>query len=339
MNTYVQLFKRTYSRSHSPEKGVYGLVGFAVGLLLFGAGGLFCLLADKNVDNTTVRGLLEGMVVVGLIVGAVYALINAVQQAGTGNPAPPAAQILLNIFFVPTPIYFTVLCWNNVDWHVMTLLSQQFQFRVVGGLSLWIIVMNAWRKADGFEKRDSVFFAICLSILFWSPLLMILFMDAIKRQSKLFRVAMPAVYLLYVMVAYIIYGYIRPPHAIARDINSTATFPTAAAATTFESQIASALSTIMFVMVSFVYNALHDSTGTAVLFPIRFATVLKNAVPFILEAGTWMRTELDEDGQRIVLLSKRTAGVVSDVDDEDGVELQTNLASHADVRHSRTTRE
>ena len=52
----------------------------------------------------------------------------------------------------------------------------------------------------------------------------------------------------------------------------------------------------MFVMLSFVYNALYDRSGTAVLFPIRFATVLKNAVPLILKAGMWMRTEVDQKG-------------------------------------------
>jgi hypothetical protein len=145
---------------------------------------------------------------------------------------------------------------------------------------------------------------------------------------------MPAAYLMYVLVAYISYGYIQSPAPILPDTNSTDTFTTAAAAASFESQISSALSTIMFVMVSFVYNALYDSTGTAVLFPIRFATVLKNAVPLILRAGTWMRTELDEDGQRIVLLSKRTAGLRPDADDENQVELQSlpDVPAAPDIR-------
>jgi hypothetical protein len=259
----------------------------------------------------------------------VVALLIAVYE--NGGTVPDAvrtpATTLLVVFIVPSPIYFTVLCWNNVDWHVMTLLSQQSQFRVVGGLSLWIIVMNAWRQVD--RKDDSVLFEIGLSIPFWSPLLMILFMDAIKRQSKLFKVAMPAAYLMYVMVTYIYFGYIQSPTPIIPDTNSTDWSQRKLASTgaTFESQIASALSTIMFVMLSFVYNALYDRSGTAVLFPIRFATVLKNAVPFILKAGTWMRTELDEDGQRIVLLSKRTATVEGDADDEDSVQLETNLGS------------
>ena len=65
----------------------------------------------------------------------------------------------------------------------------------------------------------------------------------------------------------------------------------------------------------------------AMLFPLNITTVFKNAVPFILKAGTWMRTEVDEDGQRIVLLSKRAAGAGPDADDEDGEDLETNLAS------------
>jgi hypothetical protein len=78
----------------------------------------------------------------------------------------------------------------------------------------------------------------------------------------------------------------------------------------------------MFVMLSFVYNALSDTSGTAMLFPLNITTVLKNAVPFILESGTWMRTEVEEDGQRIVLLSKRSAGARPDADDEGNGELR-----------------
>jgi hypothetical protein len=178
----------------------------------------------------------------------------------------------------------------------MTLLSQQFQFRVVGGLSLWIIVMDAWRQVETPSSWAAqglpVLNAICNSILFWSPLLMILFMDAIKRQSKLFRVAMPAAYLMYVLVWYIGYGYIQSPTPIIPDTNSTDWHQRKleSTGTTFESQIASALSTIMFLMLSFVYNAQLDRTGTAVLFPLNITTVLKNAVLLICEGGgKWKR--------------------------------------------------
>jgi hypothetical protein len=138
---------------------------------------------------------------------------------------------------------------------------------------------------------------------------------------------MPAAYLFCALAGYIIFGYILEPTPIIRDTNSTDWHQRKLESTgaTFESQIASALSTIMFVMLSFVYNALYDTSGTAVLFPIRFATVLKNAVPLILKAGMWMRTDVDEDGQRIVLLSNRSAGVGSDADDESGEELETNV--------------
>jgi hypothetical protein len=51
---------------------IVGLISLAVGFLLFGAGGLFCLPADKEVGNPTARGLLEGMVVVGWLATHVF---------------------------------------------------------------------------------------------------------------------------------------------------------------------------------------------------------------------------------------------------------------------------
>ena len=43
------------------------------------------------------------------------------------------------------------------------------------------------------------------------------------------------------------------------------------------------------------------------LFPLRIATVLKSTVPFILSAGTWMQTAVDDESQCIVLVPKRLA--------------------------------
>jgi hypothetical protein len=143
------------------------LIGFAVAVFCCcGPCGLFCLPANKEVDNPTVRGLLEGMVVVGWVVGAVAVLIFAVYEAGGTGPdaVKTTASLPLLVFFIPSPIYFTILCWNNLDWHVMTLLAAQFQFRVVGGLSLWIMVMDAWRLVD---RGMPVPVAICWSLLLW----------------------------------------------------------------------------------------------------------------------------------------------------------------------------
>jgi hypothetical protein len=146
---------------------------------------------------------------------------------------------------------------------------------------------------------------------------MILFIDALHRQSKLFRFAMPAAYLLYVLAGCISFGYSQSPHPISPNANSTDALTTAAAEATFEGRISSSLFSIVTIMVSFLYSALYDRSGTAVLFPFSIATVLKSAVPFILRAGTWMKIEVDEDGQRLVLVAKRTDLISPGADEEE----------------------
>jgi hypothetical protein len=195
----------------------------------------------------------------------------------------------------------------------MTLLAAQFQFRVVGGLSFWIMVLDAWRKALDFaecteeclKSEANPFF----SPLFWSPLLMILFMDAIKRQSKLFRVAMLVAYFVYVIVQYIMYGYIRPSTTIVRQdtTNSTVSGKAAAAMGTFEGQISGSLYSIALLMLACLKAAMRDKTnGDAISFPMKLATVMKNTVPLILRKGKMM-TQLDEDSQCVVLVPKVTS--------------------------------
>jgi hypothetical protein len=179
------------------------IIVYAVALVCCcGPCGLFCLPADKEVDNPTVRGLLEGMVVAGWVVGAARWVLHAV-YSGREDIHPVAfltVAVPFYILFVPSPVYFTILCWNNVDWQIMRLLLHQLQFKMVLALALHVIVMDAWRRASLDHIVSS---SICMSILLWSPLLMILFIDALHRQSKLFRFAMPAAYLLYVLAGYI----------------------------------------------------------------------------------------------------------------------------------------
>ena len=180
---------------------------------------------------------------------------------------------------------------------------QQFQFRTVVALSCVVIVMHAWLYIHAEAMAGAVvLFAITQSVLFWSPLLMVLFLDAIKRQSKLFRIAMPVAYLMFVGFAYIRFGYIQST-PIMPDTNSKLL----ATGLTFEGQIAGALYSIMFLMLTYLGNAFSDASGTAVLFPLNVTTVLKNALPFILEGGGLMQTEVDVDNQRVVLVPKARA--------------------------------
>ena len=54
-------------------------------------------------------------------------------------------------------------------------------------------------------------------------------------------------------------------------------------------------------MLTFLWNAIRDTTGTAILFPIKGAVVMKNTVPAILAGGLWS-TALDEGRPLVVVL-------------------------------------
>jgi hypothetical protein len=263
------------------------------------------------------------VVVAGWVVGAGYAWMevagknNAVQVAGgglnNGNVPYPlyVAMVVLGIlFFFASPLYLAALCWKNVDWAVTRLLWQQFQFKMVLLLTAHIMVMDAWRLFYSHQS-STIVSAFCQSLLHWSPLLMVLFLDAMKRQSRRFRLAMPAAYLMYVLTKYLIFGFDHSPTPIPLLVhaNSSDAFAAATAALgTFEGQITSSLSSIGLLMLSFFYSSMVDQSGTAVLFPLRFVTVEKNTVQLILDSGTWMRTA-SADGQSVVLAPKRAASV------------------------------
>ena len=146
---------------------------------------------------------------------------------------------------------------------------------------------------------------------------MVLFLDAMKRQSRLFRLAMPAAYLMYVLTQYILFGFVYSPTPVMpSDTNSTGAMHSAvhgvAAAATFEGQISQSLSTLGFLMLSFLKNVFEDALraimddgcvfGSAIAFPMKIATVMKNTVPLLLEGGGEMKTEVNEELRQVVLV-------------------------------------
>jgi hypothetical protein len=174
-------------------------------------------------------------------------------------------------------------------------------------MALYVMVMDTWRK---MLEGDSVIIAIAFSVIVWSPLLMILFLDAMKRQSRLFRIAMPSAYLLYVLTSYINYGYIYQPTPIIQpDTNSTGSAQHAASALgTFESQISGSLSSIGLLMLTCLRSAASDKTGGgSINFPMKIAKVMKDTVALILKGKGKMMTQVDEESQRVVLVPRHSS--------------------------------
>jgi hypothetical protein len=216
------------------------------------------------------------------------------------------------VFFDPTPVFFAVLCWNNISWPVMRLLWKQTQFKVVIGLAFHVMAMDAWRGIERgwFDLQPmNPLTAVCASILRWSPLFMILFLDSLRIQSRLFRIALPAAYLAYVVATYGLFGYVLPPEVIFKTTNTS--LAGEGTSQTFQGQISGSLASLALLMTSFLTNAMNDdSAGQAVLFPVKFATMMKSTVDRVLSEG-WMKTGIDSRTQQVVLMS--TAGSGADV--------------------------
>ena len=155
-------------------------------------------------------------------------------------------------------------------------------------------------------EKLPIFQATCQGVIRWSPLLMILFVDAQKHQPAAMRVGVPVAYALYVVGAYAVFAFDIPGDQIFH--NSTIFTES----TTFQGQISQSLSTLAFLMISFLAAALKDATGQAVLFPVKFATILKKAVPHVLASGVWMNVSVDQDDQ--LVLEQR---LVPDTSEED----------------------
>jgi hypothetical protein len=189
-------------------------------------------------------------------------------------------QVMFVALYYPSPMYFVILCWNNLDWQIMGLLWRQLQFKVVLVFTLHIVVMYAWHAVAA--EGTTLLLATFQSTLQWSPLLEIIFLDAMRRQSKLFRFALPCTYLMLVLVMYILYAYTYHPVVITTNGNDLG-HAVASAGATFQGQIGLSLSSLGVLMLSFLKSAFSDTSGKAVLFPLNVAEVMKTTVPLILE--------------------------------------------------------
>ena len=147
--------------------GAVGLATAATGFLFFGAFGFFCLPEDTAVTNTSLRGTLEGLVVFGWFCGGCYvAMVCAIENHdGPGHAVSPIIFYSLTALyffgFMPSPIWFVILCWKNLDVNILRLLWTQMQYRFIVVLAVWVMVLFAWSNVFVYEA--DLFLAICQS--------------------------------------------------------------------------------------------------------------------------------------------------------------------------------
>jgi len=114
-----------------------------------------------------------------------------------------------------TPVFFYVLCWHNLDWSIFDLVWSQFQAKAYT-LSYVLICAIAClidieeRRRLGLHIDGYVWAGAGISSLWmWMPLMTVLVMDAMKKQSAWFRVVWPVGYVIFVATQLVYYIYME----------------------------------------------------------------------------------------------------------------------------------
>jgi hypothetical protein len=294
------------------------LVGIAVGLCFWcGPCAYRFLSADHEIKNERARRVMEALVVAGWVAGAVLWLVEAVEEAdGERNETVHFAvymffYILSSVLFVPYPVWFTLLAWNNVDTTVLRLLWAQLQYRVALAVTVWLVAVDAWWVVE--VRGWNPLAAVCGSLVYSSPFFTVLCMDAMKRTSRAFRLGLPTAYVFFVLCLYAFHAYIEEPTAISRSTRNAAVEAAAAAAgngtafnvqhasvgMTFEGQAAMSLSVIISLMLPFLCRVYSDPSGNTVLFPVFIACLDKSAVPVCM-LSDFSRRAVGRDGEIVL---------------------------------------
>ena len=158
-----------------------------------------------------------------------------------------------------------------MDWAVMRLVSSQVQFWLIIVLIVWIMAMRAWK--DHIILGGPLAPTVCVQVLYFSPLILIMFLDGIKRQSKKFRLGLPFLYMLYVGLRLYEEGYAISTQAKTPMLNVTSS--TLPVMLTIQGQISGRLSTIFCLMIQFLSRAFTDAEGNHICFPVGVISLRK----------------------------------------------------------------
>jgi hypothetical protein len=220
-------------------------------------------------------------------------------------------------FFALGPLPFVALCWGRFNWDVMRVLMSQTQFRLVCVLVLWCITTFAWglcASAPGLALYGSA-----MSCLIFSPLIMALFLDGLEQQSHMFRLGLPALYVVYVASESFYHSILRRPRQlIFIGNNSWVAEQPLFLEDSF--QIASALWSILLLMCQFLYRTRRDLDGSTICWPlVATVGVLKKEAGDLRFTGLGFLRALPNTG----LLSRQ----VSTVQPEHEVYLQEQISA------------
>jgi hypothetical protein len=202
----------------------FGLVSgfwtmFCVGLCFMT---MFCVglcLPRCTVLSPSVRHCLEFLVLAGWIARVVYTVSLVLttrleEHSADGTKATSAADSVNEstrsngvyiFFFSLLPLSFSILCWNNMDMRVVHVLTKQFHYWLIGVLCVWLVVVRAWGQASTHMNDDGDphwVYCVSLALVLYGPFSFILVVDSIQQQSTVFRICLPLLYAVTVILTW-----------------------------------------------------------------------------------------------------------------------------------------
>jgi len=173
-------------------------------------------------------------------------------------------------------LVFIGLCWNHLCLKTIKLMLKQVQLYVIV-LMLMRAVINYVFWQLRLDMKSSNFDISLQTLTTFFPLGAFLFLDALDCQSKFFRIAMPVVYSLTLLLYFYIYSYlcagsvliVNNEHGQGYDGYDPA------------KEVGSSLGTVLGVSASYIVTILQDPNGLRLCFPISRVT-LKSEVDELL---------------------------------------------------------
>jgi hypothetical protein len=208
------------------------------------------------------------------------------------DPAGIIYNVCLLVFVLAGPVPFMALCWGRMDRPVMRLVAGQMQWKIVAALVVWATVAKVMGLVSAVPH--ATFYWIILCLLTMCPLFMGLFLDAMVDQSQPFMLCMPVLYIVYVGAQMYYHGVVLTPHILRNSSADAADSPFrngGGQMVTDSYQVGSTLSTILLLMLQFLYNVFTDrlSTKKRICWPIAaHIRVLKSDAHVILNQMTMM---------------------------------------------------
>jgi hypothetical protein len=158
------------------------------------------------------RLLSECMLLSGWLSGVALWLCynSSTSSSAEGAGLVAGDQLLLWMrlsFFCLSSLPFLPMADANVDTGVLFFLSNDFQFKLATGATVWVIAMDCCAGFFSAPLQLSFLYGVTIvidAVFAWAPLVGILLIDALKIQTPLFRRAAPVAIVSFLATAIVV---------------------------------------------------------------------------------------------------------------------------------------